>query len=169
MSGPDAAREALRVVEARTSDQVAAVRELLLEYQASLGIDLGFQGFAHELETLPGDYAPPGGELFVATAGEAVLGCIALRRLAPNRCEMKRLYVRPAGRGRGVGRAQAAAAIDRARVLGYAQMLLDTLPTQGAAQAMYEGLGFVDVAPYRANPVAGSRFLALDLTARSGG
>jgi putative acetyltransferase len=161
--------DALRIVEARTPEQVGAVRALLLEYQASIGVDLGFQGFAQELAALPGDYVPPAGELFLAMAGDEVLGCIALRRLGEDRCEMKRLYVRPAGRGRGVGRALATAAIDRARALGYAQMLLDTLPSQGAAQAMYEALGFVDVAPYRANPVAGSRFLALALTARSGG
>ena len=155
----------LRIVEARAPGDISAVRALLLEYQASLGLDLEFQGFARELETLPGDYAPPNGELFLALSGDEVLGCIGLRALADGRCEMKRLFVRPAGRGRGVGRALATAAIARARACGYSRMLLDTLPTQAAAQSMYEALGFVDVAPYRANPIPGSRFLALNLAA----
>jgi putative acetyltransferase len=163
---PPSRRDAPAIVEAATPGQVAAVRALLVEYQAWLGLDLEFQGFARELATLPGDYAPPPGVLYLATVGGDPVGCIGVRRLAEGRCEMKRLFVRPAGRGRGVGRRLAEAAIARARAIGYSRMLLDTLPVMGAAQAMYHALGFVDVEPYRPNPIPGSRFLALDLSSR---
>jgi putative acetyltransferase len=151
------------IADARSAADIAVVRVLVAEYQVSLGVDLEFQGFSTELAGLPGAYAPPRGALLLATLDGAAVGCVAVRPIDATQCEMKRLYVRPAGRGVGLGRALAEAAIARARTAGYHRMLLDTLPTMGDAQALYHRLGFVDVPPYRDNPIAGTRFLALDL------
>jgi putative acetyltransferase len=135
---------------------LAAVRELFLEYAASLGVDLSFQNFDDELARL--------GEFYdcILVAGDAE-GCVALRRIDERVCEMKRLYVRPSARGTGLGRALAEAIIAEARSRGYASMRLDTLPSMQKAMALYEELGFVDIAPYRFNPVDGSRFMELIL------
>jgi carbonic anhydrase len=135
------------------------VRTLFREYGDSLGVDLAFQGFDDEVAALPGGYDA----LLVARVDGEPVGCVGVRPLDPNVCEMKRLYVRPAGRGGGVGRALALAAIGRARALGYARMRLDTLPAMGAAQELYRSLGFVEIAAYRHNPIEGSRFLELEL------
>ena len=151
------------IADARSEGDLAAVRGLLAEYQTSLGIDLEFQGFAAELAGLPGAYAPPRGALLLATIDGHAVGCVAVRPIDDTQCEMKRLYVRPSGRGHGLGRALAGHAVAHARAAGFRRMLLDTLPTMGDAQALYETLGFVDVPPYRENPIAGTRFLALDL------
>jgi len=145
------------VIEAATD--LAAVRELLLEYARSTGVDLEFQGFGHELETLETYYEL----ILVAREDGEAAGCIALRRIDDATCEMKRLYVRPAFQGCGLGRALAEAIIAAARRRGYARMLLDTLPSMHAAMALYESLGFRDIAPYRFNPVAGTRFMQLTL------
>ena len=146
------------------------VRGLFREYQRSLGIDLCFQGFEAELAGLPGDYAPPRGRLWLAERGEGdALGCIAMRALDPERAEMKRLYVRPAARGLGLGRRLAETLIAEARRLGYRVVCLDTLPTMAGAQALYEELGFADIAPYRVNPVPGARYMGLELAAVPGG
>ncbi len=158
----------IEIREAEDSDSIAAVRVLLREYQEALGVDLGFQGFEAELETLPGDYASPRGRLLLALAGDAVAGCVAMRPLPDGQtpaeqCEMKRLYVVPRFRAEGVGRRLAERVIAEARSLGYRRMCLDTLPSMGDAQRMYEKLGFRDIPPYRHNPIAGSRFLGLDL------
>jgi ribosomal protein S18 acetylase RimI-like enzyme len=142
---------------------VEAVRTLFLDYQESLGVDLCFQGFDRELAELPGDYAPPEGSLLVARAEDGIVACVALRRLDPQTCEMKRLYVRPTQRGLGLGRALAEAVIAEARRIGYVRMRLDTLPSMTEAAALYERLGFRDIEPYTANPVPGARFLQLEL------
>jgi ribosomal protein S18 acetylase RimI-like enzyme len=139
------------------------VRELFREYQHAVGTDLCFQGFAAEVASLPGDYAPPGGQLWLAEEATAALGCVALRRLEGERAEMKRLYVRPAARGLGLGRRLAETLLAEARRLGYRRVCLDTLPSMGTAQALYEELGFVDIAPYRVNPVPGARYMGLEL------
>jgi ribosomal protein S18 acetylase RimI-like enzyme len=154
----------VEIREASDEAAIASARELFLEYEKALGVDLCFQGFAAELDGLPGDYARPGGRLLIAGGGEGQLaGCVALRPLGDDACEMKRLYVRPAFRSAGVGRALVERVIAEARATGYRRMYLDTLPSMGAAQRLYQRLGFRDVAPYRENPVPGARFLALDL------
>lgn len=142
---------------------VAAARELFQEYQEALGVDLCFQGFARELEMLPGEYAPPQGRLLLARDEGSVVGCVAMRPLANETCEMKRLYVRPGARAGGVGRQLVEHVIAEARAIGYRRMYLDTLPTMTGAQRLYERLGFKDVPAYRQNPIEGTRFLALEL------
>lgn len=131
-------------------------RELILEYIESLGIDLSFQDIERELATLDTFYE-------VMLVGENNAGIVALRRIDGTTCEMKRLYVRPQYRGRGIGRELAARAIEEARRRGYKRVRLDTLPSMKDAMKLYEELGFVDIAPYRANPIAGSRFMELTI------
>jgi ribosomal protein S18 acetylase RimI-like enzyme len=150
---------------ARSPADVAEAAALFRDYAAGLDIDLGFQGFAEELAGLPGDYAPPAGELLLArTPDGAALGCVGLRPLADDRvCEMKRLYVRPEARGLGVGAALVAAIIAAAEARSYREMRLDSLPSMNAAVALYRSFGFVDIAAYCYNPVPGALFLGKPL------
>jgi GNAT superfamily N-acetyltransferase len=139
------------------------VRSLLREYAASLSFPLDFQEFDREVAELPGAYAAPGGALLVARASGRAVACIALRALSAEICELKRLYVRPAARGGGLGRLLVDAALAEARRLGYGRVRLDTVPGMETAQALYERLGFREIEPYTRNPIAGVRFLELDL------
>jgi ribosomal protein S18 acetylase RimI-like enzyme len=154
---------AVEIRQARDAADIASCRELFTEYQRGTGVSLCFQGFERELATLPGDYAPPRGRLFLAVADGKPMGCVAMRALGPRDAEMKRLYVRASAQGSGLGRRLARAAIEAARDLGYETLKLDTLPAMQAAQCLYAALGFRDIAPYNDNPVAGVRFMALDL------
>ena len=153
-----------RIVHASGAFEVEAARSLFEEYAAGLDLDLGFQGFAAELATLPAAYAPPRGALLLAVDGEAVLGCVGLRSLEwPDVAELKRLFVRPEGRGRRLGRLLSEAALTRARKTGYRRVRLDTLPAMGAARRLYEDLGFHEIDAYRFNPAEGTRFMELEL------
>ena len=153
----------LRDLDPASPDDVATARALFAEYGASLGVDLSFQDFDRELAELPAGYLPPTGALLLAFAGESAVGCVALRALEPGVCELKRLYVRPAARGQALGRRLTEAAITAARSLGYERMRLDTLPGMVTAFALYRDLGFREIESYRFNPVAGTRFLELDI------
>jgi ribosomal protein S18 acetylase RimI-like enzyme len=151
------------IVRPTTAVEWAAARRLVASYAASLGVSLDFQNFANELERLSEVYAPPAGVFLLAGVKDDWIGCGALRRITAERCEMKRLYVAPAAQGHGVGRALVTSLIADARRTGYSSMVLDTLPSMSEAQALYDSLGFVEIEPYRFNPVEGTRFLKLDL------
>jgi putative acetyltransferase len=153
----------LTIRYAQEGEPLAAAGRLFEEYAASLDISLCFQGFDEELSSLPGAYAPPRGRLLLACRGKESVGCVALRPLEPDTCEMKRLYVRPAYRTGGVGRLLAERAIHEAAMAGYRRMRLDTLPMMEAALQLYHRLGFREIAPYTANPVKGAVFLELQL------
>lgn len=149
---------------------LAAVQDLFREYAASVETDLCFQGFDAEVCGLPGAYQPPAGALLVAEVAGALVGCVALRPLEPPAVgEIKRLYVRPAGRGQGLGAALASAILECARAAGYRRVRLDTLPSMTAAHGLYRRLGFREIAPYCDNPVPGVRFMELDLAASPAG
>jgi len=143
--------------------RVPISRRLFQEYADSLGIDLCFQGFDRELAELPGSYAPPAGRLLLALVGDEPAGCIALRPLADDECELKRLYVRDAHRGVGLGRRLTQEVLAAAREVGYRRVRLDTLPSMTSAQALYRSLGFRETDAYTVNPVQGATFMALEL------
>jgi len=153
------------VVAADTPECLAHIRELFREYQESLGVDLCFQGFEAELADLPGKYAPPTGALILGLKGNNAAGCVALREIEPGVCEMKRLYVRPAHRGQGLGRALAEKIIAEGRRLGFRTMRLDTLEQLREAIGLYESLGFRRIPPYYANPLPGVIYWELRLKA----
>ena len=153
----------MEIVEAHDKRYIPDVRAIFVEYQKWVGYDLCFQNFEQELKDLPGDYAPPDGRLYVAMADSAVAGCVALRKIDKVTCEIKRLFVRPAFRGTGLGRRLTIQVIRAARGIGYARMRLDTLPAMSAAIALYESLGFVEIEPYRYNPIDGSKYMEMDL------
>jgi ribosomal protein S18 acetylase RimI-like enzyme len=152
------------LVQAETPAQIAQARELFLEYAESLGFSLCFQNFDKELAGLPGDYAPPDGRLLLAEFEGQLAGCVALHKLEPDICEMKRLYLRPQFRGQRLGRTLADRIIAEARQIGYQRMRLDTVePVMKDAVAMYRKLGFKEIAPYCANPNAGVLYMELML------
>jgi putative acetyltransferase len=152
----------LQIVSVESPAQIAQARELFLEYAQSLGFSLCFQGFDQELATLPGDYAPPEGRLLLAYSHAQLAACVALHKLETGICEMKRLYLRPQFRGKGLGRALADRVIAEARQIGYQRMRLDTVePIMKDAVAMYRKIGFREIPPYRVNPMAGTIYMEL--------
>jgi len=155
------------IVQVTEADALNAVRLLFTEYAKSLSVSLWFQNFDAELANLPGDYAQPRGALLAARTGSTWVGCGALRPLDtvdyPNASEMKRLYVKPGCRGLGLGRALAEAILDAARTAGYSYVLLDTLSDMESARALYEELGFAEIAPYYHNPIEGAHYLMATL------
>jgi ribosomal protein S18 acetylase RimI-like enzyme len=154
----------LTLTQAESRALIAQARELFLEYAQSLGFSLCFQGFGQELAGLPGDYAPPHGRLLLAEYQGLLAGCVALHPLGPGICEMKRLYLRPQFRGKGLGRVLAEAVIADARAMGCRRMRLDTVePVMPNAVAMYRRLGFREIEPYRPNPIAGALYMELEL------
>jgi ribosomal protein S18 acetylase RimI-like enzyme len=172
-----AASAGLELLEASTPEHIQITRELFNQYAASLNFDLCFQSFEQELASLPGDYAPPAGRLFLAFWKGEAIGCGALRKFVVSKnaadqaaedadsiCEMKRLYVKPEGRGQRIGLAMAERLIADARTIGYRRMRLDTVPaSMGAAVKMYRTFGFREIAPYRFNPTPGVIFMELML------
>lgn len=156
----------MKLIQAKSGEEIQEARRLFKEYAAWLGVDfaLCLQNFEQELADLPGEYAPPGGRLFLALENDQVAGCVAIRKIGADSCEMKRFYVRPALRGQGLGRTLAEKIIEAAREIGYARMRLDTLPRRMApAIATYRSLGFKTIEPYYDNPIEGVVFLELEL------
>lgn len=155
----------LQIRNAASSEDIESIRTLFREYEAWLGFDLCFQGFEQELATLPGLYAPPSGRLLLASCNGEVAGCIGLRPFGDERgvCEMKRLFVREAFRGRHIGRALSEAVITDAHTIGYSIMRLDTLERMKEARGLYGALGLKEIPPYRYNPIEGAVYMELRL------
>ena len=155
----------LEIIKVTDGENLSHVRELFLAYAEWIGIDLSFQNFNEEMANLPGDYAPPTGRLLLAFHDDKPAGCVAVRKLDGNICEMKRLYVLPEFQGSGIGKSLAQEIITEAKGLNYAKMRLDTMPKMASAQNLYRSLGFKEIAPYRFNPEPGAVFMELDLIA----
>jgi GNAT superfamily N-acetyltransferase len=144
-------------------DRLDDVRRLFRDYAEWIGVDLGFQDFEQELATLPGKYAPPDGRLLLLVRGAEAVGCIALRRFDKTSGEEKRLYVRPAERGRGLGKALAGAIVEAARTIGYRRLMLDTLEPMVEARELYRSFGFTEIPAYYSNPLPGAIYMELKL------
>jgi putative acetyltransferase len=153
----------IKIVAAKTEAEIRQAHGLFEEYAQSLDFQLCFQNFQAELENLPGDYAPPAGCLLLAYYENNIAGCVAMRQLGEEICELKRMYVRPVYRRRGLGRKLAELIINNARQSGYRKIRLDTIATMTEAIGLYRSLGFEEIDKYRDNPVAGARFFELDL------
>ncbi len=151
----------ITLVPVESEEHTAAVRELFLEYAATIGVDLEYQGFTAELAALPFPYIPPQGILLIANINGETAGCVAMRRLDAQTGEMKRLYVRPAFRSRGLGKQLISEAIQAARRNGYKALRLDTLPSMAAAQGLYRSFGFSEIPAYNSTHLPGTRFYEL--------
>lgn len=150
----------MMIFQAQSAEDIEHARKLFQDYASTLNFNLCFQDFDREVSSLPGSYAPPNGRLLLAVQDDEAAGCIALRPLADNACEMKRLYVRPLFRGHGLGKQLVQTVIDAAREIGYERMRLDTLPGEmAAAVALYKSLGFKEIEPYYENPVPGATYM----------
>jgi len=157
--------EGFRLIQAILPAQIEEARTLFLEYANSLNFSLCFQSFDEELQTLPGAYAPPDGRLLLAQGNGKTAGCVALRKIETDICEMRRLYVRPGYRGTGLGKKLVEELIVEARKIGYTRMRLDTVgESMKDAVALYRRLGFKDIAPYREYPLDGVLYMELDIT-----
>ncbi len=153
----------IEIVEANTNELITQARRLFQEYAESLDFDLSFQNFDAELEDFPSQYSPPTGNLFLALSESHAIGCVGIRHFEKGICEMKRLYVRPDYRGNNIGRKLAESAIKTGKALGYERMRIDTLPSMEIANQLYKSLGFVEIDPYRYNPIEGAIYLELIL------
>ena len=153
----------IRLIHPQSQAQWSQARQLVDDYVASLNLDLSFQNIAHELDNFSSEYGPPKGVFLLAAETGRCIGCVGLRAFDESAGEIKRLYVSPLVRGRGVGRLLAEGIIREARQLGYARLLLDTLPSMSQAQSLYISLGFSRIEPYRYNPVPGTTFFELSL------
>lgn len=153
----------IEIIEANTDERIAQAKALFQEYAESLGFDLCFQDFAVEMDRFPEQYSPPTGGLLLALAQGQPIGCVGVRYFDEGVCEMKRLYVRPQFRGKHAGRKLAEAAIAAGKTLGYKHLRLDTLRTMERANQLYKTLGFVEIGPYRENPIEGAVYMELRL------
>ena len=153
----------LKIIQAKSEKELNIIRKLFTEYTNWLGFDLAFQNYEAEFAELPGKYKPPNGRLLLALYNSKVAGCVGLREFAKGICEMKRMYVKPKYRSKGIGRSLAIAVIQEARKIGYKKMRLDTVPWMKEAIELYYALGFKKIKPYRYNPIKGSFFLELIL------
>jgi ribosomal protein S18 acetylase RimI-like enzyme len=153
----------IQIIEANSDELLGKAKKLFLEYAESLGFDLCFQNFDSELDDLPGEYAQPNGNLFLALSQNQAIGCVAIRYFDEGICEMKRLYVKPNFRGTNAGRALAEAAINAGKIIGYEKMRLDTLISMESANQLYNSLGFIEIQPYRYNPLEGAKYFELSL------
>ena len=153
----------MQIVLAHNADHLLTVYELFQEYAVGVGLNFCFQGFTEELATLPGKYAPPDGRLLLGECNGQPAACVAMRKISDGVCEMKRLYVRPAYRGRGIGRDLAEAMIVSASESGYRAMKLDTLASMKPAVALYESLGFRRTTAYYQNPLPDVVYFELQL------
>ncbi len=153
----------VEIVRANTDELISKAKVLFQEYSESLGFDLSFQGFDEEMDRFPAQYSPPTGALFLALSETRSIGCVGVRFLEEGVCEMKRLYVRPNFRGSNVGRGLSEAAIQAGKTLGYERMRLDTLSSMAPANRLYKRLGFVEIEPYRHNPLEGAIYFELNL------
>ncbi|MBN2619559.1 GNAT family N-acetyltransferase [candidate division WOR-3 bacterium] len=151
----------IELIAVSNEEHICAVKRLFQEYTATLGFDLDFQAYDKEFSRLPGDYTPPSGRLYLAKYNGSSAGCVALRQLEENVCEMKRMYVKPVFRGKGIGRIMAERLISDARDIGYKRMRLDTIDTMKEAITLYTSLGFKPIPPYRHNPIKGAYFMEL--------
>ena len=158
----------ISIQKAHLPSDFEAARLLFQEYAQSLDIDLCFQNFERELQTLEQQYASPSGALFLVRCGEVLAGFIAVRQFEPETAELKRMYVRSEFRGKGLGKLLLENAIETARQLGYATLRLDTLPSMQVALGLYHAFGFTDIAAYRFNPVPGSVYLEKQLRGEGG-
>ena len=156
--------EKVKIIQVESEKLLNHIRKLFIEYAASLNFDLCFQNFDKELAELPGEYNPPDGLLLLAFYDKKVAGCVALRPLSKNICEMKRMYVRPEFRGKGIGRHLSQTIIEKAREIDYKSMRLDTIPSMKEAIVLYKSLGFKKIKPYRHNPIKGAMYFELKLT-----
>jgi ribosomal protein S18 acetylase RimI-like enzyme len=146
-----------------SGEDVELARALLLEYASSLNASLSYQNFESELSSLPGEYSPPKGALLIALENDQLAGCVALRRLTEDKCELKRLYVRPDLRRKGLGKSLVQSAIDQGREIGYVHLRLGTLSTMKEALSLYRSLGFREIKPYKVTPLRSAVFMELRL------